>query len=45
VPFTRNTHVGGFSCDLAKGFDHVSHDILLSKLNVCGIQGKPGQWF
>jgi hypothetical protein len=38
-------HVGGIFCVLAKAFDCVNHDILLSKYNFCGIQGKTGQWF
>ena len=31
--------------DFAKAFDTVNHDILLEKLNHCGIRGQPLKWF
>jgi hypothetical protein len=38
-------HVSGISCDLAKAFDCVNHELLLMKLKFYGIQGRAGQWF
>jgi len=38
-------HVGGILCDMAKAFDCVNHEILLTKLHFCGIQGVPTHWF
>jgi hypothetical protein len=36
----NNKHsVGGIFCDLEKAFDHVDHEVLLSKLKFHGITG------
>ena len=31
--------------DLKKAFDTVDHEVLLTKINRCGIQGKTLDWF
>jgi hypothetical protein len=41
----QKMHVGRIFCDLAKDFDCVNHEILLTKLHFCGIQGTPAKWF
>jgi hypothetical protein len=41
----QKMHVGGIFCDLAKAFDCVNHEILLTKLHFFGIQGTTLSWF
>jgi hypothetical protein len=38
-------HVGGILCDLAKAFDCVNHEMLLTKLYFYGNQGIAAKWF
>jgi hypothetical protein len=37
--------VRGIFCDLSKVFDCVNHEILLTKMHFCGIQGITVDWF
>jgi hypothetical protein len=37
--------VGGIFCDLAKAFECVNHEILLSKLHYFGIPRATANWF
>jgi hypothetical protein len=41
----QKMHVGRIFCDLAKAFDCVNHEILLTKLHFGGIQGTMLSWF
>jgi hypothetical protein len=41
----KKMHIGGMFCDLAKAFDCVDHEILLTKLHFYGIQGTMVDWF
>jgi len=38
-------HVGGIFCALAKAFECVNHEIVLTKLHLYGIQGISEDWF
>jgi len=38
-------HVVGIFLDLTKAYDVLNHNILLEKLNTCGIRGNTNLWF
>jgi hypothetical protein len=40
----KGIHVTGIFFDLTKAYDVINHDILIDKLNSCGIQGKSNLW-
>jgi hypothetical protein len=40
----QKLRVGGIFCDLSKTFDCLNHEILLTKLHLCGIQGVIIDW-
>ena len=41
----KNELTAGVFIDLRKAFDTVDHDILLTKLDHCGIRGLSNDWF
>jgi hypothetical protein len=41
----KKMHVGGIFCDLANTFDSVNNEILLTKLQIYGIQGVTANCF
>ncbi len=41
----KKNHVLAIFCDLRKAFDTVDHQILLKKLEKCGIKGMELLWF
>jgi len=45
IAFNEKIIVGGIFCDLEKAFDSTNHDILISKLNFYGAEGKTLLWF
>jgi Notch-like protein len=45
IALNNKLMVGGLFCGLEKAFDCVSHKILLSKLEFCGVKGKTKLWF
>ena len=46
---SKNLDEGNIGCgifvDLQKAFDTVEHDVLLSKLEHCGVPGLTNEWF
>lgn len=43
--FNQSKYTLGVFVELSKAFDIVDHEILLSKLNLCGIKSKKLKWF
>jgi hypothetical protein len=41
----RRLYVAGIFFDLTKAYHVINHDILLDKLNHCGIRGVTNLWF
>ena len=45
IALNEKIMVGGIFCNLEKAFDSINHNILISKLNFYGAEGKTLLWF